>query len=135
MTADQLTQKFKLKGEVSPKKNPSERWRILDAYNTSCYIKEVNGIGFRVIDYDVLDRDWMPYKKPKSKPVVVESAKDNFGNELRVGDEVYYATSYCCGRGYAIEKGRITGFTPCTVIVSENGSDSHYIASDKIGKI
>jgi hypothetical protein len=135
MTSDQLTQKFKLKGEISPKKNPSERWRILDAYNTSCYIKEVNGIGFMVIDYDELDRDWSPYKKPKSKPVVIESAKDKFGNELRVGDEVYYATSYCCGRGYAIEKGRITGFTPCTVIVSENGSDSHYIASDKIGKI
>jgi hypothetical protein len=72
---------------------------------------------------------------PKTKPEVIESAKDNFGNELRVGDEVYYATSYCCGRGYAIEKGRITGFTPCTVIVSKDGSDSHYIASDKIGKI
>ena len=97
MTKDQLTQKFRLKGEVSPKKNPSERWRIVDAYPRSCYLKEVNGYRFMVIDYDVLDRDWMPYKKPKTKPVVIESAKDNFGNELRVGDEVYYATSYRWG--------------------------------------
>ena len=130
MTKDQLTQKFRLKGEVSPKKNPSERWRIVDAYPRSCYLKEVNGYRFMVIDYDVLDRDWMPYKKPKTKPVVIESAKDNFGNELRVGDEVYYATSYRWGRGYAIEKGKVTGFTPCYVLV-----DGGSVSPDKIGKI
>lgn len=130
MTIDQLTQKFRLKGEVSPKKNPSERWRIVDAYPRSCYLKEVNGYRFMVIDYDVLDRDWMPYKKPKTKPASIESAKDNFGNELRVGDEVYYATSYRWGRGYAIEKGKVTGFTPCYVLV-----DGGSVSPDKIGKI
>lgn len=130
MTIDQLTQKFRLKGEVVRKDKPSERWRIIEFYDTYCYAKEVNGDGREYIDYDVLDRDWMPYKKPKTKPVAVESAKDNFGNELRVGDEVYYATSYRWGRGYAIERGKVTGFTPCYVLV-----DGGSVSPDKIGKI
>ena len=129
MTMDQMTQKFRLKGEIVRKDNPTERWRIIDFHSTSCYVKEVNG-GYMYIDYDVLDRDWMPYKKPKTKPHVIESAKDKFGNELRVGDEVYYATSYRFGRGYAIEKGKVTGFTPRYVLV-DDGS----VSPDKIGKI
>ena len=133
MRFSELTQNFRLKGEVCPKNNPTERWRILDAYSTSCYIKEVNGFKSDVIDYDVLDSEWMPYKKPRVKPeerVVIESAKDNFGNELRVGDKVHYASGMHAGKGYCIKKGTVTGFTPCFVIV-----DGRAVSRDKIGKI
>ena len=50
MRADELTQKFRLKGEICPKSDTSKRWRILDAYPTSCYIKEVGGDDFKIID-------------------------------------------------------------------------------------
>ena len=130
MRYDEMTQNFRFKGEVCPKNNPTKRWRIVDVYDDSCLLKEVNGVHGKHLDYDELDRDWMPYKKPKSKPVVIESAKDKFGNELRIGDEVYYAMSYHWGRGYAIEKGKVTGFTPCYVLV-----DGGSVSPDKIGKI
>ena len=129
-----MTQNFRVKGEIAPKKNPTERWRIIDAYSTSCYIKKVNGNKINVIDYDELDRDWMPYRKPKTKPEVIESALDNFDNELKVGDEVYYAASMSGGRGYTLRKGIVEGFTPCKVIV-QGEADKVYISSDKIGKI
>ena len=35
MGVDELTQKFKLKGEICPKSDTSKRWRILDAYPIS----------------------------------------------------------------------------------------------------
>ena len=133
MHYSELTQKFRLKGEIARKGKPNERWRIIDACNTSCFIKEVNGNRIDVIDYDVLDNEWMPYRKSKVKPeekVVIESAEDNFGNELKVGDEVYYATSFRSGKGYEIKKGTITGFSPCYVYV-----DGKSVSPGKIGKI
>ena len=130
MEADELTQKFKLQGEICPKSNPTKRWRILDAYPTSCYIKEVGGDDFKIIDYDVLDRDWTPYKRT-SKKVIPTTVNDKFGNELHIGDEVYYA---CGGYGYSrsheIEKGVIDGFTEKMVSVS-----GFLTSADKIGKI
>ena len=130
MLFSELTQKFRRRGEIAPKNKPDERWRITRLFDTDCFIRKVHSDYCKSIDYEGLDRDWMPYKKPKSKPVVIESAKDKFGNDLRVGDEVYYATSYHWGRGYAIEKGKVTGFTPCYVIV-----DGGSVSPDKIGKI
>lgn len=125
-----MTQNFRVKGEIAPKSNPTERWRIIDTYSTSCYIKKVNSNEVQTIDYEELDRDWMPYRKPKTEPEVIESMLDNFGNELKVGDEVYYATSMAGGRGYTLEKGIVEGFTPCYVILSTG-----YVTPDKIGKI
>lgn len=131
MRADELTQKFKLKGEICPKSDTSKRWRILDAYSTSCYIKEVGGGDFKIIDYDVLDRDWTPYKRT-SKKVIPTFVMDNFDNEVRVGDAVYYV----CGRGingriHEIEMGVVTGFTE-KMVVLDTGA---YIDPDKMGKI
>ena len=85
MRANELTQKFRLKGEICPKSDTSNRWRILDAYDTYCYIKEVGGDDYMTIDYDVLDRDWTPYKRT-SKKVFPTFVMDNFDNEVRVGD-------------------------------------------------
>ena len=130
MRADELTQKFKLKGEICPKSDTSKRWRILDTYPTSCYIKEVGGDDFKIIDYDVLDRDWTPYKRT-SKKVIPTSVIDKFGNELHVGDEVYYACGGCgYSRSHEIEKGVIDGFTEKMVSVS-----GFLTSADKIGKI
>lgn len=130
MGVDELTQKFKLKGEICPKSDTSKRWRILDAYPTSCYIKEVGGDDFKIIDYDVLDRDWTPYKRT-SKKVIPTTVKDKFGNELHVGDEVYYACGGCgYSRSHEIEKGVIDGFTEKMVSVS-----GFLTSADKIGKI
>ena len=129
-----MTQNFRVKGEIAPKSNPTERWRIIDALSAYCYIKKVNDKKVQTIDYEELDRDWMPYKKPKTEPVVIESALDNFGNELKAGDEVYYAASLTWGHGYSLKKGIVEGFTPCKVIV-QGEADKVYISSDKIGKI
>ena len=130
MEADELTQKFKLKGEICPKSDTSKRWRILDTYPTSCYIKEVGGDDFKIIDYDVLDRDWTPYKRT-SKKVIPTTVKDKFGNDLHVGDEVYYACGGCgYSRSHEIEKGVIDGFTEKMVSVS-----GFLTSADKIGKI
>ena len=130
MGVDELTQKFKLKGEICPKSDTSKRWRILDAYPTSCYIKEVGGDDFKIIDYDVLDRDWTPYKRT-SKKVIPTTVNDKFGNELHVGDEVYYACGGCgYSRSHEIEKGVIDGFTEKMVSVS-----GFLTSADKIGKI
>ena len=130
MEADELTQKFKLKGEICPKSDTSKRWRILDTYPTSCYIKEVGGDDFKIIGYDVLDRDWTPYKRT-SKKVIPTTVKDKFGNDLHVGDEVYYACGGCgYSRSHEIEKGVIDGFTEKMVSVS-----GFLTSADKIGKI
>lgn len=131
MRADELTQKFKLKGEICPKSDTSKRWRILDTYSTSCYIKEVGGGDFKIIDYDVLDRDWTPYKRT-SKKVIPTFVMDNFNNVVRVGDAVYYV----CGRGingriHEIKMGVVTGFTEKKVVLDTGA----YIDPDKMGKI
>ena len=133
MHISQLTQKFRRKGEIVRKDRPTERWRIIEFYDTSCLIQEVNGTHGGPIDYDVLDSEWMPYRKPKVKPeerIAIESAEDNFGNELKLGDEVHYASGMHAGKGYCIKKGTVTGFTPCFVIV-----DGNLVSPDKIGKI
>ena len=130
MEADELTQKFRLKGEICPKSDKSKRWRILDTYPTSCYIKEVGGDDFKIIDYAVLDRDWTPYKRT-SKKAIPTTVNDKFGNELHVGDEVYYACGGCgYSRSHEIEKGVIDGFTEKMVSVS-----GFLTSADKIGKI
>ena len=131
MGVDELTQKFKLKGEICPKSDTSKRWRILDAYPTSCYIKEVGGDDFKIIDYDVLDRDWTPYKRT-SKKVIPTSAIDNFGNEVMVGDTVHYV----CGRGingrtHEIKIGVVTGFTEKKVVLDTGA----YVEPCKVGKV
>lgn len=131
MRANELTQKFKLKGEICPKSDTSKRWRILAAYDTYCYIKEVGGDDFMTIDYDVLDRDWTPHKRT-SKKVFPTFVMDNFDNEVRVGDAVYYATGGCGGgRTHEIEMGVVTGFTE-KMVVLDNGA---YIDPEKMGKI
>lgn len=131
MRADELTQKFKMKGEICLKSKPDERWRILDAYDTSCYVKEVGGYDFKIVDYDVLDRDWQPYKKPRGqKKAVPQEGEDNFGNKLVVGDKVYYASSDYRGKNYRMNKGVVEGFTECKVIVS-----GKYLTSEKIAKM
>lgn len=131
MRADELTQKFKLKGEICLKAKPDKRWRILDAYDTSCYIKEVGGYDSNIVDYDVLDRDWQPYKKPRhQKKAVPQEGEDNFGNKIVVGDEVYYASSGYCGKNYRMNKGVVEGFTECKVIVS-----GKYLTSEKLAKM
>ena len=133
MYMSQLTQKFRRKGEIVQKDRPTERWRIIEFYDTNCLIQEVNGRHGGPIDYDELDRDWMPYRKPKAKPeemAAIEIGKDNFDNELKNGDDVYYASGIHAGKGYCIKKGTVTGFTPCFVVV-----DGNLVSPDKIGKI
>ena len=130
MGVDELTQKFRLKGEIAPKDKPTERWRIIEIYDTYCYVKKVNDNDSGYIDYDVLDRDWTPYKRT-SKKVIPTTVKDKFGNELHVGDEVYYACGGCgYSRSHEIEKGVIDGFTDKMVSVS-----GFLTSADKIGKI
>lgn len=131
MRASELTQKFKLKGEICLKAKPSKRWRILDAYDTSCYVKEVGGDAVEIVEYNVLDRDWQPYKKPRGqKKVVPQEGKDNFGNKIVAGDKVYYASSDYDGRNYRMNKGVVEGFTECKVIVS-----GKYLTSEKLAKM
>ena len=78
-----MTQKFRVKGEICLKTKPDKRWRILDAYDDACYIKEVGGLDFSIVEYDVLDRDWQPYKKPcGQKKAVPQEGEDNFGNKI-----------------------------------------------------
>lgn len=131
MRADELTQKFRVKGEICLKTKPDKRWRILDAYDDACYIKEVGGLDFNIVEYDVLDRDWQPYKKPRGqKKAVLQEGEDNFGNKIVVGDKVYYASSDYGGRNYRMNKGVVEGFTECKVIVS-----GKYLTSEKLAKM
>ena len=128
MRANELTQKFKLKGEICPKSDTSKRWRILDAYSTSCYIKEVGGDDFKIIDYDVLDRDWTLYKRT-SKKVIPTSV---IGNEVLVGDAVHYVCGTGInGRTHEIKMGVVTGFTEKKVVLDTGA----YVEPCKVGKV
>lgn len=69
--------------------------------------------------------------------------KDNFGNELSIGDEIYFATSYGMGNGYKLAFGVIVGFTNTAIKVSpKKGYASFddevkpiFITSGKVGKV
>lgn len=131
MGVDELTQKFRLKGEIAPKDKPTERWRIIEIYDTYCYVKKVNDNGSGYIDYDVLDRYWMPYKRT-SKKVIPTFVIDNFNNEIRVGDTVHYATGDICGgRTHEIKIGVVTGFTEKKVVLDTGA----YVEPCKVGKV
>lgn len=66
---------------------------------------------------------------------------DAFGNMLKVGDEVYYASSLYGSRGYKLRRGQVSGFTAQKVKVRSYGCNGKLmdgetcIYSDKIGKV
>ena len=58
------------------------------------------------------------------------NTRDAFGNQLQVGDEVYYATCQSGGRYYKIARGKVTHFTKWKI-----GVDGIAREFDKLGKI
>ena len=80
MGVDELTQKFKLKGEICPKSDTSKRWRILDAYPTSCYIKEVGGDDFKINDWRALNA-WIHLKKSSARGEVLRKLVYEYTSE------------------------------------------------------
>jgi len=76
--------------------------------------------------------------------------KDNFNNELNVGDEVYFASNRGCGNNYKIAKGRILEFVKDRIKVAPTEGYSYgsynmkgenvgvkpiFIHPEKVGKI
>ena len=131
MKLNELTQNFKRNGFIRRKNGSAELWKIRELHWTKCGIEEVDGNGHATISYEDLDKIWMPTSKKRLKQTdIPQTGKDNFGNVLKVGDEVYYASSMYGSRGYTLRKGKVTGFT--SQMVKVNGT---CITAEKIGKI
>lgn len=129
-----MEHKFKVGNVIVPNRDPECRHKVLEVLESEheYHIRVIGDACMRYEywkDIDEIEREWQLYKK--SKKVIPTTVNDKFGNELHVGDEVYYACGGCgYSRSHEIEKGVIDGFTEKMVSVS-----GFLTSADKIGKI
>ena len=77
-------------------------------------------------------KSWFPRYKGEEK----NKLKDNFGNELKEGDSVYYmrAVGFCC-RKPTLHRGKIVKFTDERVSVETEDGKVISVDPKKIGKV
>ena len=130
-----MEHKFKVGNVIVPNRDPEYRHKVLEVLESEheYHIRVVGDACMRYEywkDIDEIENEWQLYKK--SKKVIPTFVMDNFDNEVRVGDAVYYATGGCGGgRTHEIKMGVVTGFTEKKVVLDTGA----YIDPEKMGKI
>jgi hypothetical protein len=130
-----MEHKFKVGNVIVPNRDPEYRHKVLEVLESE-HEYHIRVIGDACIRYeywkdiDEIEKEWQLYKKPKK--VIPTFVRDNFDNEVRAGDAVYYV----CGRGingriHEIKMGVVTGFTEKNVVLDTGA----YVEPCKMGKI